>query len=181
MLPSIFFTRNGDGVPRIKKFLKDNSGLTPETIWTAKEVETNDNAKKHTVSIFSDLDISVFDTPKPERLIERIISLSTNSDDIILDSFLGSGTTAAVAHKMKRKWIGIELGEHASSHCLPRLRKVVIGKENGGITEAVNWKGGGGFRFSGTLRQAGTTHAGEPPLQRVTVCRGFLRFFRRPG
>lgn len=144
---NIFFTKNGEGVPRIKKFLADNSGLTPETIWTAKEVETNDSAKKHTVSIFKEFQNQVFETPKPEQLIERIISLSTIPGQIVLDSFLGSGTTAAVAHKMKRRWIGIELGEHATTHCLPRLQKVVSGQDKGGITEVVNWKGGGGFKF----------------------------------
>ena len=73
--------------------------------------------------------------------------LASNEKDLVLDSFLGSGTTAAVAHKMKRKWIGIELGEHAVTHCLPRLQQVVTGKDKGGISEAVNWKGGGGFKF----------------------------------
>ena len=87
-----------------------------------------------------------FGTPKPERLIERVLHIATNSGDLVLDSFLGSGTTAAVAHKMGRRWIGIEMGEHARTHCLPRLEKVVAG-EQGGISAAVNWSGGGGFRF----------------------------------
>lgn len=84
---------------------------------------------------------------KPESLIQRIISLCTNENDIVLDSFLGSGTTTAVAHKMKRKWIGIELGDHAITHCLPRLKSVIKGTDKGGITVAENWKGGGGFKF----------------------------------
>lgn len=84
---------------------------------------------------------------KPEALVSRIIKMASNEGDIIFDSFLGSGTTSAVAHKMKRKWIGIEFGEHATTHCLPRMQQVVSGKDNGGITEAVNWKGGGGFKF----------------------------------
>jgi len=88
----------------------------------------------------------VFDTPKPEKLIQRIIQLATNSGDLVLDSFLGSGTTAAVAHKMYRRYIGIEMGEHAITICLPRLKKVADG-EQGGISKAVNWQGGGGFRF----------------------------------
>jgi adenine-specific DNA-methyltransferase len=87
-----------------------------------------------------------FGTPKPERLIERVLNIATNPGDLVLDSFLGSGTTAAVAHKMGRRWIGIEMGEHARTHCLPRLEKVVAG-EPGGISAAVNWAGGGGFRF----------------------------------
>jgi len=84
---------------------------------------------------------------KPEALIRKVLELSTNPGDLVLDSFLGSGTTAAVAHKMGRRWIGIELGEHCHTHCLPRLRKIVDGADPGGITEAVGWKGGGGFRY----------------------------------
>ena len=78
--------------------------------------------------------------------MQRILHIATNPDDLVLDSFLGSGTTAAVAHKMGRRWIGIEMGEHAATHCLPRLQKVIDG-EQGGISKAVNWAGGGGFRF----------------------------------
>ena len=87
-----------------------------------------------------------FGTPKPERLLSRILAIATNPGDLVLDSFLGSGTTAAVAHKMGRRYIGIELGEHAVTHCVPRLRKVIEG-EQGGISQAVGWQGGGGFRF----------------------------------
>ena len=87
-----------------------------------------------------------FTTPKPERLIQRILHIATNPGDLVLDSFLGSGTTAAVAHKMGRRWIGIEMGEHAATHCLPRLQKVIEG-EQGGISQAVDWQGGGGLRF----------------------------------
>jgi adenine-specific DNA-methyltransferase len=90
---------------------------------------------------------SFFGTPKPERLLQRILHIATNPNDLVLDSFLGSGTTAAVAHKMGRRWIGIEMGEHAATHCLPRLEKVIAG-EQGGISQAVNWQGGGGFRFA---------------------------------
>lgn len=94
-----------------------------------------------------DLKEKLFDTPKPESLIERVFDLATKAGDLVLDSFLGSGTTAAVAHKMGRRWIGIELGEHANTHCLPRLQKVVDGLDEGGITKAQNWRGGGGFKF----------------------------------
>ncbi|MEQ1545245.1 site-specific DNA-methyltransferase [Methyloglobulus sp.] len=83
---------------------------------------------------------------KPEALIQRIIELSTQENDLVLDSFLGSGTTAAVAHKMNRRYIGIEMGDHAQTHCQPRLKKVVEG-EQGGISKAVNWQGGGGFHY----------------------------------
>ncbi len=84
---------------------------------------------------------------KPEKLIEQIFSMSTNPGDLVLDSFLGSGTTAAVAHKMGRRWIGIELGEHCDTHCVPRLKKVIDGEDAGGITKSANWRGGGGFRY----------------------------------
>jgi adenine-specific DNA-methyltransferase len=114
------------------------------TIWTYAEVGHNQDAKKEVKEFNSE---NVFETPKPERLMERIIHLGSNAGDYILDSFLGSGTTAAVAHKMNRKWIGIELGEHAVTHCLPRLQQVVSGTDKGGISEAVNWQGGGGFKF----------------------------------
>ena len=89
---------------------------------------------------------NAFGTPKPEILLQRIIHIATNPSDLVLDSFLGSGTTAAVAHKMGRRWIGIEMGGHAETHCIPRLQKVIEG-EQGGISQAVNWQGGGGFRF----------------------------------
>jgi adenine-specific DNA-methyltransferase len=90
----------------------------------------------------------VFTTPKPERLIRRVLEIGSNPGDLILDSFLGSGTTAAVAHKMGRRWIGIELGEHCHTHCIPRLKKVCDGTDQGGISEPIGWKGGGGgFKY----------------------------------
>jgi adenine-specific DNA-methyltransferase len=108
----------------------------------------NRQAKYELKNLFPERDTTdLFGTPKPERLIKRIFELATNAGDLVLDSFLGSGTTAAVAHKMGRRWIGIELGEHCHTHCLPRLKKVVAGADPGGITEAVGWKGGGGFRY----------------------------------
>jgi len=108
------------------------------------DVGTNKTAADEISSIFNINNL--FDYPKPEGLIKRLLELCTHEGDWVLDSFLGSGTAAAVAHKMNRKWIGIELGEHAVTHCVPRLKKVVDG-EQGGISEAENWKGGGGFRF----------------------------------
>lgn len=141
----IWFGESGNNVPSVKKFLSEvQEGTVSKTIWFRTEVGDNQEAKKE-VKTFNEE--SVFGTPKPERLIERILFLATKENDIVLDSFLGSGTTAAVAHKMKRKWIGIELGEHATTHCLPRLQKAVSGIDKGGITEAVNWQGGGGFKF----------------------------------
>jgi len=144
---NIWFGKDGNGVPRIKKFLHDskNSGLTPETIWYATEVGTNDEAKK--AALTHQLDEPVFDSPKPERLLKRILEIATNPNDLVLDSFAGSGTTGAVAHKMGRRWIMVELGEHCHTHIVPRLKKVIDGADPGGISKAVNWQGGGGFRY----------------------------------
>ncbi len=141
----IWFGKDGSAKPRLKRYLFELEGQNSWTWWTNIEVGHNQEAKKETLSLFGDS--SVFETPKPERLIHRIIQIATNEGDIVLDSFLGSGTTAAVAHKMRRKWVGIELGEHSVTHCLPRLLQVVSSKDKGGITEAVDWKGGGGFKF----------------------------------
>jgi adenine-specific DNA-methyltransferase len=141
----IWFGKDGSSRPAYKRFISDVSPTIPAmTIWQYDEVGHNDEAKKEARKFNEE---SVFGTPKPERLINRILELGSNENDLVLDSFLGSGTSAAVAHKMKRKWIGIELGEHAITHCLPRLKKVVDGEDKGGITEIVNWKGGGGFKF----------------------------------
>ena len=130
----------------LKKFLHEmTSGLTPNTWWNHENFGSNKEASIDLKSLFSDAN-EVFQTPKPEKLIYRILEISTVPNDIVLDSFLGSGTTAAVAHKMNRRWIGIEMGEHARTHCIPRLQKVIDG-EQGGISEAVGWTGGGGFRF----------------------------------
>jgi len=141
----IYFGKNGDSQPNTIRYLSEVGGMTPWTWWNHEEVGHTDEAKKEQHSIFGKE--NSFDTPKPERLIARIFNIATNQGDLVLDSFLGSGTTSAVAHKMKRKWIGIELGEHAITHCLPRLEKVITGEDKGGITEAVNWKSGGGFKF----------------------------------
>ena len=116
----------------------------PWTWWPHEDVGHTDESKKEIHALFGKSD--AFSTPKPERLLQRIIHIATNPGDLILDSFLGSGTTAAVAHKMGRRWIGIEMGEHAETHCIPRLEKVVAG-EQGGISAVLNWQGGGGFRF----------------------------------
>lgn len=141
----IWFGARGDGVPRIKRFLSEvQSGVVSKTIWLRDEVGDNQDAKKEVKEFNFE---SVFDTPKPERLIQRILELATNPGDLVLDSFAGSGTTGAVAHKMGRRWIMIELGEHCHTHIIPRLRKVIDGEDQGGISKDVNWKGGGGFRY----------------------------------
>ena len=104
---------------------------------------------------------------KPESLIERIIKCSTNPNDLVLDSFLGSGTTAAVAHKMNRRWIGIEMGDHAYTHCKVRLDKVIDGEDQGGITKAVGWQGGGGYKFYELAPTLINTDAfGEPVINK---------------
>jgi adenine-specific DNA-methyltransferase len=142
---NIWFGHRGDGVPRLKVFLKNSvGGLTPETLWLAADVGTNKTAKKHLLEMFPNE--PVFDTPKPEQLIHRILSIATDPGDYVLDAYLGSGTTAAVAHKMGRQYIGIEQGNHALTHCAARLRMVIEG-EAGGISRAVRWGGGGGFHF----------------------------------
>ncbi len=141
----IWFGKDGKGVPRKKTYLSEREGQNAWTWWSNSEVGHNQEAKKEINVLFGP--DSPFDTPKPERLIERIIHIATNPGDWVLDSFLGSGTTAAVAHKMGRKWIGIELGDHCDTHCLPRLQKVCDGTDQGGISEAVGWKGGGGFKY----------------------------------
>src|SRR5208283_3320659 len=86
-----------------------------------------------------------FATPKPERLLQRVFQIATAPGDWVLDSFAGSGTTGAVAQKMGRRWIMVELGEHCHTHIIPRMRKVIDGADDSGITKAVNWQGGGGF------------------------------------
>lgn len=141
----IWFGTNGDNVPRLKRFLDEVSDSVPATTWWEhKDVGHNDEAKKEIRALFeSDL----FATPKPERLLKRVMDLATNPGDLILDSFAGSGTTGAVAHKMGRRWIMVELGEHCHTHIIPRLKKIIDGEDPGGITKAVNWKGGGGFRY----------------------------------
>ena len=140
----IWFGKDGNNVPSMKKFLSEvKDGSVSKTIWFRSEVGDNQEAKKEVKEFNSD---DVFATPKPERLLQRILTLSTIEGDLVLDSFLGSGTTAAVAHKMNRNYIGIEMGEHAITHCVPRL-KAVIDAEQGGISKAVNWQGGGGFTF----------------------------------
>ena len=157
----IYWGKDGNAQPSVIRFLSEVEGLVPWTWWNHEETGHTDEAKKEANLIFTG-EIS-FGTPKPERLLQRILHIASNENDLILDSFLGSGTTAAVAHKMRRRWIGIEMGEHAATHCLPRLQKVIDG-EQGGISKAVGWgliaEGGnlgmsqdgqpfegGGFRF----------------------------------
>jgi adenine-specific DNA-methyltransferase len=140
----MWFGKDGRGRPRIKNYLSEANGVKSWSWWTNKDVGHNQEAKKEINALFGAT--NAFDTPKPERLLERILNIATNPGDLVLDSFLGSGTNSAVAQKMGRRYIGIEMGEHAVTHCVPRLQKVVDG-EQGGISKAQNWEGGGGFRF----------------------------------
>jgi adenine-specific DNA-methyltransferase len=143
----IWWGKNGNNVPAIKRFLSEVlQGIVPQTLWFYEDVGHNQSAKQHLKKLLPEVQ-DLFITPKPEGLIERIFQISSEPNDWVLDSFLGSGTTAAVANKMKRKWIGIELGDHCHTHCLPRLKKVVDGSDQGGISKSVNWKGGGGFKY----------------------------------
>lgn len=142
--PKLYFTSNGKGGIRRKTYLDNVGGVPPTNWWEFKDVGHTDEAKKEVLKVFDGQ--SPFATPKPERLIQRVLTIATNPGDLVMDSFLGSGTTAAVAQKMNRRWIGIEMGEHAKTHCAVRLKKVVDG-EQGGISKQVGWQGGGGFRF----------------------------------
>ena len=142
----LYWGKNGgNSVPRFKRFLNElrSDGRVSETIWLYDDVGHTQDAKRECLIFNKD---DPFGTPKPEKLIARILQIATNPNDLVLDSFLGSGTTAAVAHKMGRRYIGIEMGDHAVTHCVPRLKKVIEG-EQGGISQAVGWQGGGGFRF----------------------------------
>jgi adenine-specific DNA-methyltransferase len=145
----IWWGRDGTATPRIKKFLLEaKQGVVPATLWFHEDVGTNAEAKVEVRTLFADVaDADVFMTPKPEKLMRRILEIGSNAGDLILDSFAGSGTTGAVAHKMGRRWIMVELGDHCQTHILPRLKKVIDRTDTGGVTEATGWKGGGGFRY----------------------------------
>ena len=153
---NIWFGKTGNNAPRIKKFLseaqKNNAGLTPETLWKASDTGTNDTAKKRLMQMFDGH--VVFDTPKPEPLVARILQIATNPGEWVLDSFLGSGTTAAVAHKLGRRWIGVELGDHAATVCVPRIMKTIDGVGGDEASVFAGWRGGGGvhvYRLASSL------------------------------
>lgn len=141
----IWWGPTGAARPSIKRYLSEVGDLVPRTLWSKGDVGSNRTSKNEMRALFPG--DSSFDTPKPERLVERVLNISTNPNDLVLDSFAGSGTTGAVAHKMGRRWIMIELGEHCHTHIIPRLKKVIDGDDPGGITQAVGWQGGGGFRY----------------------------------
>ncbi len=143
----IWWGRDGSGVPAQKRFLSEvKSGVTPATLWLHTDAGHNGEAKNELRALFPNVD-ELFLTPKPERLLQRIIQIASSPGDVVLDSFAGSGTTGAVAHKMGRRWIMVELGDHSQSLIAPRMGKVIDGADPGGITETAGWRGGGGFRF----------------------------------
>lgn len=142
----IVFGESGDNNPAVKLFLSEvQEGLVPRTWWPHTDVGHSQEAKREIQALFPG-EIP-FDTPKPERLLAQIITIATNPGDVVLDSFAGSGTTGAVAHKMGRRWIMVELGEHCDTCITPRMQKVIDGTDQGGISKVVNWQGGGGFRY----------------------------------
>jgi len=143
----LYWGKDGNAeLPVEKKFLSEvKHGVVGQTWWPYEFAGSTRNASAEMKGLFEGR--KSFETPKPERLISRVLELATNPGDLVLDSFAGSGTTGAVAHKMGRRWIMVELGEHCHTHIVPRLKKVVDGEDPGGITDAVSWKGGGGFRY----------------------------------
>ena len=144
----IRFSSDGKRIIR-RTYLADLEGLPPSSLWAnLDDTGHNRQAKYELKNLFPDEKVTdLFSTPKPERLLKKILHLATNPGDLVLDSFAGSGTTGAVAHKMGRRWIMVELGEHCHTHIIPRLKKVIDGEDPGGVTESSGWKGGGGFRY----------------------------------
>ena len=140
-----FWGKDGKAGTPMRKLFKSEakSDMTAPTI--RDDVGLNQHAAREIELLFGEK--ASFETPKPEGLMKRVFQIATNPNDLILDSFAGSGTTGAVAHKMGRRWIMVELGEHCHTHIIPRLKKVIDGEDPGGITKSVDWKGGGGFRY----------------------------------
>ena len=141
----IWFGKDGINVPSVKRFLSDVKGVVAQTLWTYEEVGHNQDAKREIKKLFNNN--SVFTTPKPEKLLRRIITLGSNEKDLVLDFFMGSATTQAVAMKMHRRFIGIEQMDYINTISVPRLQKVIAG-EQGGISKAVKWQGGGSFIYA---------------------------------
>lgn len=142
----IWWGKDGkNAVPAFKRFLTDvDTGIVPQTIWEWTEVGHTQDGKKEQIALNPK---DPFGTPKPERLLQRILEIATNPGEWVLDSFAGSGTTGAVAQKMGRQWIMVELGEHCHTHIIPRLKKVIDDEDYGGVTKLTGWAGGGGFRY----------------------------------
>jgi adenine-specific DNA-methyltransferase len=144
----VWFGKNGDSMPIIKRYLSEvQKGVAPKTWWPAAEVGSNQEAKRdHLNKLLPD--VAPFETPKPERLLARILHIGSDPGDTVIDCFVGSGTTAAAAHKMGRRWIGVERNaETLDKYAIPRLTKVIDGDDPMGITDQAGWQGGGGFRI----------------------------------
>jgi adenine-specific DNA-methyltransferase len=157
----IWWGNNGTSAPRIKRFLSEvKQGVVPTTLWLHQDAGNYADSKIELRALFTGSEVAGFLTPKPEKLLKCILEVATNPGDIVLDPFLGSGTTCAVAHKMGRRWIGIECGEQAVTYCAPRLRKVVAGEDSGGVSKYVAWERGGGFRFF-TVSQSDNGQSGQ--------------------
>ena len=164
----IWFPKDGDGSPRIKLFSHQLRGLVPFTVWGSSDTGTNDDAKRHLMTLFPDRE--VFDTPKPELLLERIVHIATNPGDLVVDIFGGSGTSAAVAHKMRRRWVVAERNaQTVLDYLLPRLQHVVNGTDPGGITKTSSWLGGGSFQVLHVLPRFGKSLP-SAALQAVEQC-----------
>ena len=144
----IRFSNDGRNI-RHRTYVEEMKGLPPSTVWTVlEETGQNRQAKYELKKLFPRVPTSkLFATPKPERLIKQILQIASNPSDLVLDCFAGSGTTGAVAHKMKRRWIMVEMNDHCQTHIVPRLQKVVEGADQGGVTKMCDWRGGGSFRF----------------------------------
>jgi adenine-specific DNA-methyltransferase len=141
----IYFGKDNNSQPNVIRYLDEDNGLVPWTWWPSDEVGHNDESKKEMLALFPS--VEAFDTPKPERLMQRIVEIASSAGEIVLDPFVGSGTTTAVAHKMGRRWVGIEWDAPVvETYASPRMAKVVRGDDPGGITEMEEWTGGGGFR-----------------------------------
>lgn len=150
-LGNIWFGKDGNGVPRVKKFVsKTANGIVPETLWLSSFVGTNKDAKTHLRKL-KIYDKQLFDTPKPETLIGQIIEIASNPGELVMDAFLGSGTTASAAHKLGRNYIGIEKEQPTCTYIVERMKQV-IGGEQGGISKKSNWHGGGDFQYIETLK-----------------------------
>jgi adenine-specific DNA-methyltransferase len=167
----IWFPKGGDGSPRLKLFAHQLRGLVPFTVWGATDTGTNDDAKRHLMALFPT--VEVFDTPKPESLLERIIHIATNPGELVVDIFGGSGTTAAVAHKMRRRWVVAERNvETVLKFLIPRLKRVVDGTDPDGVTQSMSWVGGGSFEIAHVSPRFGELRATSRPdaIRRTLAC-----------
>lgn len=170
----VWWGPKGEARPSIKRYLAEVADLVPRTLWRKEDAGSNRTSKNEMRALFPAE--ASFGTPKPEALVRRTLQIATEPGDLVLDSFLGSGTTAAVAQKMGRRYIGIEMGEHAKTHCLPRLEKVIAG-EQGGISAAVGWTGGGGFRFHTLGEPVFDGDGGIHPAVRFSTLAAYLWHF----